>query len=296
MLARTRWRVVEEPCLPAEAASRWHQARGRGATGAVTSWASGIRCRNTIRLYWEAGAAASIPEGEDLEEEDWSPLWKQSLGPIRASASISVVPVWEAALPELPCTLRIDPGMVFGAGDHPTTRLCLRLLEELSTAGALPAKALDVGTGTGVLALAAARLGAASVDALDIDPFGFAASRRNACLNGLTETVRPRLLSLDLVGEDYPLVLANLVASQLDNLEADLRGRVAVGGRLLLSGFSTAAEASVRERLLRGWALEGRRDEDGWVAIVGRRPGPCGEGHAAERTAQQSDDEKERHR
>jgi ribosomal protein L11 methyltransferase len=202
MLRRTRWRVVEEPCAPGEARETWRQAQVRGATGAVTSWGSGIQSRKTIRIFWELRGEAPVPEGEDLAEENWTPFWRQSLGVVPVTERIALVPAWEEAPAGVACAIRIDPGMAFGAGDHASTRLCLRLLEELASSGRLAARMLDVGSGTGVLSLAAACLGASHVDALDIDPFGYAACRRNIRLNGLQKKIRPLLLSLDLLDEN----------------------------------------------------------------------------------------------
>lgn len=271
MLTRTRWRVVEEPCEPGGARVRWSEAAARGATGAVTSWGAGMPERCHLRLYWEATGGAAVPEGDDLAEENWTPYWRQSLSVVWVTPRVALVPAWEAVVPSVAIPLRIDPGMAFGAGDHPTTRLCVGLLDDLAARGDLPARALDVGAGTGVLALAAGALGAAEVDALDIDPFGYAACRRNARLNGLEDRVRPLLLSLDLLEATYPLVMANIVAGQLESLGAGLRARLEPAGLLLLSGFEEAGEERVRAAVLGGAAVIERQVEEGWVALLARR-------------------------
>ncbi|GAB4247882.1 50S ribosomal protein L11 methyltransferase [Deferrisoma sp.] len=268
MLTRTRWKVQEIPAEPGEAEGLWAAAREGGATGAVTSWGSRIPGRRFLRVFWEVREDAPVPsEGEDLEEENWTPYWRQTLRAVPVEQGIWLVPAWTEPPNEAEGTvLRIDPGMAFGAGDHPTTRLCLRLLRELAGAGRLPDRVLDVGTGTGVLALAAAVWGAGEVIALDIDPFGFAACRRNARLNGLEDRVRPLLLSPDLLRGRYPLVLANIVASQLRTLAPDLRRFLAPAGRLVVSGFQAEEADGVATAL--GLPLEERREEDGWVALV----------------------------
>jgi len=270
MLKRTQWRLVEQSCLPGEEAESWRCAQARGAVGAVTSWGAGVTGRETIRLYWEV-VDRPVPDGEDLVEENWTAHWRESFHPLPATRQLWLVPAWAATPRGVRHLLRIDPGMAFGAGDHPTTRLCLRLLEEHAAQGRLERRFLDVGTGTGVLALAAARLGAWQADALDIDPFGYAACRRNAALNGLQEQIRPLLLSLDLLEGAYPLVAANIVVGQLEALAPLLRQRVAPGGRLLLSGFETADEGRVVAAL--GLPVGERREEDGWVALVLHAPG-----------------------
>ncbi len=270
MLTRSIWRVVEEPCLPGDAKARWRSLRQRGAAGAVTSWGSGIRGRSTVRAYWEVRPGTTPPPGEELVEENWTPYWRESLRPVRVTERMVLAPAWELYAPEAPCVLRIDPGMAFGAGDHPTTRLCLRFLEHLASREGVPPRVLDVGTGTGVLALATAHLGAEQVDALDIDPFCYAACRRNAALNGLEGRTRPLLLSLDLLEERYPLVLGNLVASQIEHLGPLLRACTEPGGRLLVSGFEVEEGPRVAAAL--GMPQEVSMNENGWLAVALRRP------------------------
>jgi ribosomal protein L11 methyltransferase len=272
---RTRWKVVERECDPALAGAAWEAARARGAVGAVTAGGSGIRHRRTIRLYWEAArdGSSSLPAeeadfAEDLAEEDWTACWRDTLVPFRVADRVTIAPAWDET-GEGPgeIRLRIDPGMAFGAGDHPTTRLCVEFLLDLAEDGALANPVLDVGAGTGVLALAAARLGARRADALDIDPFCYASCRRNARRNGLSRRVRPLLLSLDLLEGRYPLALANVVAGQLAGLLPLLRERIAAGGRLVLSGFQSADEDEVRRSAV-GFEPAGRREEEGWVALL----------------------------
>lgn len=262
---------MEEPCSPPQAAGRWAEARARGAVGAVTSWGSGVPGREWIRLFWEKNGVA-VPPGQDLEEENWTPFWRGSVHTVAVSGRMCLVPAWEEVPPGPALPIRIDPGMAFGSGDHPTTRLCLQALEDLANRRGLPGPVLDVGTGTGVLALAAALLGAAGVDALDIDPFGFAACRRNARLNGLEDQVRPLLLSLDLLEGTYPLVLANVVVGQIENLSLALGQRLAPGGSLIVSGFEAAQAARVAHLL--GLAVRQRREEQGWAVLLLTREGP----------------------
>ena len=242
--------------------------------GAVTSWGSGIRGRSTLRAYWEVRPGADPPPGEELVEENWTPYWRESLRPVRVTERTVLVPAWEAHCPEAPCVLRIDPGMAFGAGDHPTTRLCLRFLEHLASREGTPPRVLDVGSGTGVLALATAHLGAEHVDALDIDPFCYAACRRNAALNGLEDRIQPLLLSLDLLEQTYPLVLGNLVASQIEHLAPLLRAHTGPGGRLVVSGFEVEEGPRVVAAL--GLPQEVSMAENGWMALVLRKPAERG--------------------
>lgn len=227
--------------------------------------------RRTLRLYWEAVRGRSLPEGEDLVEENWTPFWRESLRPVQVTPRITLVPAWEEGVSAAPVLLKVDPGMAFGSGDHPTTRRCLTILDTLAQTMTLPARVLDVGAGTGVLSLACASLGARSVEALDIDPFCFAACRRNAALNGLEGRIRPLLLSLDLLEGEYPLVLANMVASQLEATAQSLLARLSREGLLLLSGFQVSEERRVRDLFGRETAVEVREEEEEWLALLVRR-------------------------
>ncbi|TLN04351.1 methyltransferase [bacterium] len=201
-------------------------------------------------------------------EEDWSGYWRENFCRLFRAGRFEVLPKWLDKAPDeglLP--IRIDPGMAFGGGDHPTTRLMLRLLCGLEERGLLPDEVLDVGSGTGILSIAAALLGAKRCEALDIDPFCMASAERNAALNGVAGKVTPLLLSLDLHGVLYRLVMANIVASQLEKLAPELKGRLAEGGILLLSGFTEDKKTIVREHFspLR---LAAESGEEGWAALA----------------------------
>lgn len=274
----TRWKVVEKPCGRDEAAGLAGQAFADGAAGAVTSWGSGISHRETVRLFWEADAPPKAPEkwdfqaAEDLVEEDWSRYWKDSLSPFSIGGEILLKPAWDKDEDGAHrITLRIDPGMAFGAGDHPTTRRSAGIILEMADRKELPGRVLDVGAGTGVLSLLAAKLGRVKVDALDIDPFCYASVRRNAKLNGLSSEVRPLLLSLDLLPGSYPLVMANVVSRQLEAMALLLYEKVSPGGHLLLSGFDQDGEERVLRAIGPEFKVVRREVEEGWVALLARR-------------------------
>jgi ribosomal protein L11 methyltransferase len=163
--------------------------------------------------------------------------------------------------------------MAFGTGLHPTTRLCLQVLEELADAGALDVdRALDVGCGSGILSIAAARLGARSVTAVDIDPIAIDSTAANAGRNRLARRIRPRLGSLPSGDGPYELVIANLIASVLIALARDLAGELTPAGQWLVSGIFADREAAVREAFsAAGLAITNRCAEDEWVALAGTR-------------------------
>lgn len=250
----------------------------RGAAGAVTSWGSGVDHRETIRIFWESKGKATpgldpaeLSSAEDLEEEDWSGYWKNSLAAFQAGKRFALVPAWEEPPPGAAEPIFIDPGMAFGAGDHPTTRLCVDLLESIALDSPGAGPVLDVGAGTGVLSIAAAKMGLKPVDALDIDPFCYASCRRNIKLNGLAGLVRPLLMSLDLLKGTYPLVLANVAPRQIESMALVMAGKVAGGGRLIVSGFETDAEERVMRSLGAGFKVVLRREEEKWLALLAER-------------------------
>ena len=168
--------------------------------------------------------------------------------------------------------IRLDPGMAFGTGLHPTTRGCLELLQQ---AGPMPARIVDVGCGSGILALAAVRLGAGRADALDTDPLAVAATTANAEVNGLGAQVHAEQGTLPATPSvaPYPLVLANLVAAVLVELAPALAAHTAPGGALLASGIIEGRGPEVRAALLAaGFAIATERHDGEWLSLRAERP------------------------
>lgn len=210
-----------------------------------------------------------------VAEEDWANAWKAHFHPMRVGRRLVVAPTWEPFDPRQgEVVLRLDPGMAFGTGTHPSTVLCLRALEDLPVSGA---RILDVGTGSGILAVAAALLGAAEVTAVDIDPLAVRIARQNAAANDVAPRVHVRYAELgDVLAEGHApveVVLANLTADILCGLAADLGRALAPGGTLVASGVVGAGQREV-EIALAGAGLRPLRAvrlED-WVAVWARRP------------------------
>lgn len=241
-----------------------------------------------------------------LEEEDWANAWKQHYRVLRVGARIVVVPSWLEHQPETgDVVLHLDPGMAFGTGLHPTTQLCLELLEHHVRPGQ---QVLDLGTGSGILAIAAARLGAGHVLALDNDPVAVAVAAENIARNGVSATVTVAEGSLGagsrmghwLSGDfgspaepapaveqsgappgesvqqpslaGFDLIVANLIAKVLTMLAADLTAALAPGGILISSGIIVTREAEVAEALAAaGLRQVARRVAGEWVALVHTR-------------------------
>ena len=252
--------VREDSTAPYELTA--HIPEDASAPGAVES---------TERALWHLQAFGLRPVGElrvrSVEETDWAEAWKAGYVPQRIGRVV-VIPSWlDEPMAPGEVGVRMDPGMAFGTGLHPTTRGCLALLQRL---GPMPARALDVGSGSGILALAALRLGVGRVDCLDTDAVAVEATLANAAANGLDERLTARRGTLPLApdGEPYPLVLANLVAAVLVDLAAPLAGHTAPGGTLVASGIIEGRANEVLAALAAaGFTLVERLDDGEWVSL-----------------------------
>jgi len=210
-------------------------------------------------------------------EEDWANAWKDHFVPVRVGARVVVRPPWRGwDRRGDDVVVELDPGMAFGTGTHPTTRLCMMALERAVKDGD---RVLDVGTGTGILAIAAALLADVSVDAVDIEPVSVRSARENVARNEVEGRV---MVEQGSAGPDdpfqgpYDVVLANIIARVLMEIRDGLVSRVAPGGSLLLSGIIEDKEADVVAAFgTVGLVLEERTTEEDWVALRYRRqPSP----------------------
>ncbi len=170
-------------------------------------------------------------------EQDWAEDWKQHFGSIRIGRRLVVTPTWEAfeAGPG-DAVVTLDPGMAFGTGTHDTTRLCLEALAQIFE-DLPPVRVLDVGTGSGILAIAAASLGAETVTACDIEPLSCHIAAENARLNHVADRVHVTSAPLEELEGSYDMVLANILAEENIRLAPQLVSRLAFGGSLILSGI-----------------------------------------------------------
>ncbi len=227
-----------------------------------------------------AGPGAGIGTPQPVPERDWSEAWKRGLGPLRVSPRLLVRPPFAPAPPGPPerREVVIEPGRAFGTGAHASTALALELLDEALAEAGLVRRVLDVGTGSGVLALAALRLGAEHAWGVDLDPVAVAEARANARRNRLESDlslVAGPLEALAVFATD--LVLANLLRTELLPLLPAIASRTAADGRLVLSGLlaaeRTSVEAALAAQAFRVTAERARSDERGerWLALTARR-------------------------
>jgi ribosomal protein L11 methyltransferase len=206
-----------------------------------------------------------------VEDADWANAWKDHYHPIAVTSRITIAPTWEDYTPRSgELLILLDPGMAFGTGGHATTRLCLQALEALVSGGETVA---DIGTGSGVLAIGAALLGAARVAAVDADPVAVRAALENVEVNGLSERIAVRTGDrLNGASGPYDLVIANILPNVVSNLAADAHRKLVPGGIYLDSGLTLPYEEDVRAALEEaGFAIEGRWEEDHWVALAARK-------------------------
>jgi ribosomal protein L11 methyltransferase len=222
-----------------------------------------------------------------LAERDWTEAWKEQYHLQRIGRRTVIVPAWEEYAPAPgEVVIRLEPGMAFGTGLHATTRLCLKAMEEQIAPGW---DVLDVGTGSGVLAIAAAKLGARSVLALDADPVAVAVARENAAMNAVADQVSVRHGTLPgghavprhfataeglelLESGHFDLILINILAPVIIGKASDLAARLVPMGRVIASGLIESQEQEVTDAFRSGglWPV-GRSQEEEWVTLVAQR-------------------------
>ncbi|WP_148253794.1 50S ribosomal protein L11 methyltransferase [Aidingimonas lacisalsi] len=224
--------------------------------------------------------AADVPDDpcpdisfELVADRDWEREWMDGYEPLQMGKRLWIVPSWHDSPDPHGVNLILDPGLAFGTGTHPTTALCLEWLDEQALAGRLDDQAiLDIGCGSGILAIAALKLGATHAVGTDIDPQALTASRDNAERNEI-DASRLSLYEPDTFqGDDYPIVLANILAGPLIEMAATLAGYVAPGGTIVLSGILAHQADDVADAYRdQGLMIDPPCERDGWVRLVGYR-------------------------
>ncbi len=202
-----------------------------------------------------------------IAERDWNESWKKKFQPIDVGENLSTIPPWEKPRAGR-ISLIIDPGMAFGTGHHDTTKTCLQLIEKISSCGNKE-RFLDVGTGTGILAIGAMKLGFKEAVGVDIDPLAIDAANRNIELNGL-KNVTIREGTISAAEGVYDVIAANLMSEILISIASEIAARLKKGGTALLSGMIVGQEDDVIAAMAKEGLKFGKRYFDGvrWVTVV----------------------------
>ncbi|MDI2588170.1 50S ribosomal protein L11 methyltransferase [Psychrobacillus sp. NEAU-3TGS] len=210
---------------------------------------------------------------QEVDEEDWATAWKKYYHPVKISNRFTIVPTWEdyerVNTDEL--IIELDPGMAFGTGTHPTTVMCLQALEKTVQKGI---SVIDVGTGSGVLSIGAAKLGAASIHALDLDEVAVQSAKENISLNKVSDVVQVTHGNLlDNVNEKADIVVANILAEIIMTFTNDAYSIVKDGGLFITSGIIATKKEDVRNSLQQaGFEIEEVMMMEDWVTIISRKP------------------------
>lgn len=221
-------------------------------------------CQNALASY--LGDAAPTLVSQNLADQDWTRLWMDAFKPMRFGRRLWIVPSWHECPAPNDVNLRLDPGLAFGTGTHPTTALCLAWLDGQTE---WPARVLDFGCGSGVLALAALALGSQFADGTDIDPQALTATLDNAERNGLSERIAVHMAE-GFSAEPYDLVIANILSGPLVELADTLLSHLNVGGQLVLSGL-LEEQAETVMAAYPCVTFDAPAVIDGWCRLSGRR-------------------------
>ena len=228
---------------------------------------------------WHLSQIQPLPPAEyrEIEDQDWMAAWREHYRPIPIGEKLMILPAWIESADEQRIPIKIDPSMAFGTGTHPTTQLCLALLERHLTPGDA---VIDIGCGSGILSIAAVKLGASRVVAVDIDQAAIRSTRENAALNGVVEQIDSGVGSLGEILLGYyalrraPLVLANILAPVIIRMFGEgLTDTITNRGKIILSGIldeqSPAVEA---EAEMHGLQFVERMVQNDWVGLVYQKP------------------------
>ena len=199
-----------------------------------------------------------------VEDQDWVRLTQSQFAPVEITPEFWIVPTWHEVPAKAQQVIRLDPGLAFGTGTHPTTRMCLRWI---ATHGLQGQRVLDYGCGSGILAIGAAKYGAKSLDAVDIDEAAVGSTRLNAEANG----VQINAGLPELAQGEYQTVLANILATPLKVLAPLLCAHVASGGHLVLAGILERQAEELQQAYAPWVALDVADSEDGWILMTARK-------------------------
>ena len=252
-----------EPGMPAPAAG-WERSTLKAL------FENAIAAEGAARLLlaqdWTGGL--HVQALTEMPDQDWVRITQSQFAPVPITPEFWVVPSWHEPPPQARQVIRLDPGLAFGTGTHPTTRMCLRWLAQRPASANL-ARVLDYGCGSGILAIGAALMGASNIDAVDIDPAAVQATCENAAANAVTLTAG---LPERAQGE-YGVVLANILATPLKLLAPLLAGHVAALGWLVLAGILERQAEEIAAAYAPWLQLTVADNDEGWILMCGQRTG-----------------------
>ena len=251
-----------EPGMPAPAAG-WE----RSTLKALFETETQAEQAATLVLAHHGDDGVHVQGLQPMVEQDWVRLTQSQFAPVEITPSFWVVPSWHEVPPAARHVIRLDPGLAFGTGTHPTTRMCLRWLARKRD-GASLARVLDYGCGSGILAIGASLLGATVIDAVDIDAAAVTSTIENATRNGVT--LNPGLP--DKAQGVYNVVLANILATPLKLLAPLLAGHVAPGGWLVMAGILERQADELSAAYAPWLKVQVADREEGWILMTGQRP------------------------
>ena len=222
-----------------------------------------------VRLVAHFASISEIKERE-VEEEDWESNWKEYFHPIRVGSNLVICPTWRSHKSlEDDVLIKLDPGMAFGTGHHPTTRMCMELLETLIVGGE---KVIDVGCGSGILSISAAKLGAGDILGIEVESRSVEVALQNCKLNGISPQVtilNGSFPEIRVENASFDVALANIAAKVVINLSEYIAGAVAIGGRLVLSGILKDTLKDVeKEYFLYGVHFDKVLVDGDWTAVL----------------------------
>ena len=221
----------------------------------------------TLILSQDWAEGGHVQAVQSVPEQDWVRLTQSQFAPVEITSEFWIVPSWHQAPEQARLVMRLDPGLAFGTGTHPTTRMCLRWIAQHAVLGSSWDRVLDYGCGSGILAIGAALHGASNIDAVDIDPAAIQACRANAFDN----KVSLRAALPEAATGQYPLVLANILASPLKLLAPLLCAHMAPGGHLILAGILSRQADELKLAYAPWVRLEVSDEQEGWILMTAQR-------------------------
>jgi ribosomal protein L11 methyltransferase len=220
----------------------------------------------TLLLAQEGTSDLHVRQLREVPEQDWVRITQSQFAPVEITPTFWIVPTWHEPPSQAQRVIRLDPGLAFGTGTHPTTRMCLRWIARQGQLAQAGCRVLDYGCGSGILAIGAALHGATDIDAVDIDPAAVASSLANAQANG----VALKAGLPDACTGQYSVVLANILATPLKLLAPLLCGHVAQDGDLVLAGILERQADELIQAYAPWLSLQVADSQDGWILMTGR--------------------------